>query len=72
MTPQGAPVIARVDTASFEAVRPQLFGIAFRSLEARRAERHESAHARRETSIDPWHPEPVDVRADPTHEEGRP
>ena len=26
----------------------------------------QSARARRETSIEPWHPEPVDVQADPT------
>jgi len=26
----------------------------------------QSARVRRETSIDPWHPEPVDVQADPT------
>jgi RNA polymerase sigma-70 factor (ECF subfamily) len=102
MTPQAAPVIAPVDPRSFEAVRPRLFGIAYRTLEStadaddvvqdtwirwQRTDRNEvrdaaaflatttkrlalnvaqSARARRETSIDPWHPEPVDVQADPT------
>jgi len=102
MTLQAAPAIAPVDPASFEAVRPRLFGIAYRTLESaaeaedvvqdtwirwQRTDRNEvrdaaaflatatkrvalnvaqSARARRETSIDPWHPEPVDVQADPT------
>jgi RNA polymerase sigma-70 factor, ECF subfamily len=102
MTPQPAPVIAPVDAASFEAVRPRLFGIAYRTLESvadaddvvqttwirwQRTDRNEvrdpaaflatttkrlalnvaqSARARRETSIDPWHLEPVDLHADPT------
>ena len=102
MTPQAAPVIAPVDPASFEAARPRLFGIAYRTLESaadaedvvqdtwirwQRTDRNEvrdaaaflatttkrlalnvaqSARARRETTIDPWHPEPVDVQADPT------
>jgi RNA polymerase sigma-70 factor, ECF subfamily len=102
MTPQAAPVIAPVDPASFEAARPRLFGIAYRTLESaadaedvvqdtwirwQRTDRNEvrdaaaflatttkrlalnvaqSARARRETSTDPWHPEPVDVQADPT------
>jgi RNA polymerase sigma-70 factor (ECF subfamily) len=88
--------------ASFEAVRPRLFGIAYRTLESaadaddvvqdtwirwqgtdRDTVRDtaaflatttkrlalnvaQSARVRRETSIDPWHPEPVDVQADPT------
>jgi RNA polymerase sigma-70 factor, ECF subfamily len=88
--------------ASFEAARPRLFGIAYRTLESapdaddvvqdawirwQGTDRSEvrdaaaflatttkrvalnvaqSARARRETSIDPWHPEPVDVQADPT------
>jgi RNA polymerase sigma factor (sigma-70 family) len=88
--------------ASFEAVRPRLFGIAYRTLESvadaddvvqdawirwHRTDRNnvrdtaaflatttkrlalnvaQSARARRETSINPWHPEPVDVQADPT------
>ena len=101
MTLQAAPVIA-VDPAPFEAVRPRLFGIAYRTLESaadaedvvqdtwirwQRTDRNEvrdpaaflatttkrvalnvvqSARARRETSIDPGHPEPVDVQADPT------
>jgi RNA polymerase sigma-70 factor (ECF subfamily) len=88
--------------ASFEAVRPRLFGIAYRTLESaadaedviqdawirwQRTDRNQvrdaaaflatttkrlalnvaqSAHARRETSIEPWHPEPVDAQADPT------
>jgi RNA polymerase sigma-70 factor (ECF subfamily) len=34
MTLHAAPVIAPVDTASFEAVRPRLFGIAYRTLES--------------------------------------
>jgi RNA polymerase sigma-70 factor, ECF subfamily len=102
MTPQAAPAIAPVDPASFEAARPRLFGIAYRTLESaadaedvvqdtwlrwQRTDRNEvrdaaaflatttkrlalnvaqSARARRETSTDPWHPEPVDVQADPT------
>jgi RNA polymerase sigma-70 factor (ECF subfamily) len=102
MTPQAAPVIAPVDPTSFQAVRPRLFGIAYRTLESaadaedvvqdawirwQRTDRNEvrdpaaflatttkrlslnvvqSARARRETSTDPWHPEPVDVHADPT------
>ena len=89
--------------ASFVAVRPRLFGIAYRTLESaddaedvvqdtwirwQGADRNEvrdaaaflatttrrlalnvaqSARARRETSIDPWHREPVDAQADPTH-----
>jgi RNA polymerase sigma-70 factor (ECF subfamily) len=101
MTPHAAPVVAPVDLASFEAVRPRLFGIAYRTLESaadaddvvqntwirwQRTDRNEvrddaaflatttkrlalnvaqSAHARRETSVDPWHPEPVDLQADP-------
>jgi RNA polymerase sigma-70 factor, ECF subfamily len=87
---------------SFEAVRPRLFGIAYRTLESaadaddvvqdtwirwQGTERNEvrdaaaflatttkrlalnvaqSARVRRETSVDPWHPEPIDVQADPT------
>jgi RNA polymerase sigma-70 factor (ECF subfamily) len=102
MTPQAAPVLASVDAASFEAVRPRLFGIAYRTLESatdaddvvqntwirwQRTDRNkvrdaaaflatttkrlalnvaQSAPARRETSIDPMHPEPVDLHADPT------
>jgi RNA polymerase sigma-70 factor (ECF subfamily) len=102
MTPQAAPVLAPVDAASFEAVRPRLFGIAYRTLESaadaddvvqdtwirwQRTDRNEvrdaaaflatttkrvalnvaqSARVRRETSVDPWHAEPVDVQADPT------
>jgi RNA polymerase sigma-70 factor (ECF subfamily) len=102
MSLQAVPVIAPVDTASFEAVRPRLFGIAYRTLESaadaddvvqdawirwQRTDRDQvrdtaaflatttkrlalnvaqSAWARRETSIEPWHPEQVDVRADPT------
>ena len=102
MTPQAAPVLAPVDTASFEAVRPRLFGIAYRTLESaadaddvvqntwirwQRTDRDQvrdaaaflvtttrrlalnvaqSARIRRETFIDPRHPEPVDVQADPT------
>jgi RNA polymerase sigma-70 factor, ECF subfamily len=34
MTPQAAPVIAPVDPAPFEAARPRLFGIAYRTLES--------------------------------------
>jgi hypothetical protein len=34
MTPQAVPVIAPADAASFEAVRPRLFGIAYRTLES--------------------------------------
>jgi RNA polymerase sigma-70 factor, ECF subfamily len=96
MTPGAAHV------ASFEAVRPRLFGIAYGTLESaadaddvvqdawirwHRTDRNkvrdaaaflatttkrlalnvaQSARARRETSIDPRHPEPVDVQADPT------
>jgi RNA polymerase sigma factor (sigma-70 family) len=102
MTPQAAPVLAPVDAASFEAVRPRLFGIAYRTLESatdaddvvqntwirwQRTDRNtvrdaaaflatttkrlalnvaQSAPARRETPIDPMHPEPVDLQADPT------
>jgi RNA polymerase sigma-70 factor (ECF subfamily) len=102
MTPQALPATAPVDVASFEAVRPRLFGIAYRTLESatdaddvvqntwirwQRTDRDkvrdqaaflattakrlalnvaQSAHARRETSIDPRHPEPVDLQADPT------
>ena len=101
MTLQAAPVIAPVDTAAFEAVRPRLFGIAYRTLESaadaddvvqstwirwQRTDRNkvrdeaaflatttkrlalniaQSARARRETSVDPWHPVPVDLQADP-------
>jgi RNA polymerase sigma-70 factor, ECF subfamily len=97
MTPGAAHV------ASFEAVRPRLFGIAYRTLESaadaddvvqdawirwHRTDRDkvrdtaaflatttkrlalnvaQSARVRHETSADPWHPEPVDVHADPTH-----
>jgi RNA polymerase sigma-70 factor (ECF subfamily) len=89
--------------ASFEAVRPRLFGIAYRTLEsaadaddvvqdawirwygtdrdkvrdtaaflATTTKRlalnvAQSARARRETSIDPWHPELVEADADPMH-----
>ena len=96
MTPPAA------HTASFEAVRPRLFGIAYRTLESaadaddvvqdtwirwQGTDRNnvrdaaaflatttkrlalnvaQSARVRRETSIDPWHHEPVDVHADPT------
>jgi RNA polymerase sigma-70 factor (ECF subfamily) len=96
MTPQAAAHVA-----SFEAVRPRLFGIAYRTLESaadaddvvqdawirwHRTDRNkvrdaaaflatttkrlalnvaQSARVRHETSIDPWHPEPVDVHADP-------
>jgi RNA polymerase sigma-70 factor, ECF subfamily len=103
MTLQAAPVIAPVDSASFEAARPRLFGIAYRTLESaadaedvvqdawirwQRTDRNEvrdapaflatttkrlalnvaqSARAWRETSIEPWHPEPVDAQADPAH-----
>jgi RNA polymerase sigma-70 factor (ECF subfamily) len=88
--------------ASFEAVRPRLFGIAYRTLDSapdaddvvqdawirwQGTDRNEvrdaaaflatttkrlalnvaqSARVRRETSIDPWDREPVDVQADPT------
>jgi RNA polymerase sigma-70 factor, ECF subfamily len=101
MTPQAVPVIAPADAASFEAVRPRLFGIAYRTLESaadaddvvqntwirwQRTDRNkvrdeaaflatttkrlalnvaQSARARRETSIDPWHPDPIDLQADP-------
>lgn len=34
MTPQAAPALAPVDVSSFEAVRPRLFGIAYRTLES--------------------------------------
>jgi RNA polymerase sigma factor (sigma-70 family) len=34
MTPHAAPVVAPVDAASFEAVRPRLFGIAYRTLDS--------------------------------------
>jgi RNA polymerase sigma-70 factor (ECF subfamily) len=102
MTLQAAPLIAPVDAASFEAVRPRLFGIAYRTLESaadaddvvqdawirwQRTDRNnvrdaaaflatttkrlalnvaQSARARRETCIQPWHPEQVDAHADPT------
>jgi len=102
MTLQAAPVIAPVDAASFEAVRPRLFGIAYRTLESaadaddvvqdawirwQGTDRSnvrdaaaflatttkrlalnvaQSARARRETCIQPWHPEQVDAHADPT------
>jgi RNA polymerase sigma-70 factor, ECF subfamily len=102
MTVQAAPVVAPVDAAPFEAVRPRLFGIAYRTLESaadaddvvqdawirwqgtdRTKVRDpaaflatttkrlalnvaQSARARRETSIQPWHPEQVDAHADPT------
>ena len=98
MTLQAAPV----DAASFEAVRPRLFGIAYRTLESaadaddvvqntwirwQRTDRNkvrdaaaflatttkrlalnvaQSARARRETCIQPWHPEQVDAHAYPT------
>jgi RNA polymerase sigma-70 factor, ECF subfamily len=88
--------------ASFEAVRPRLFGIAYRTLESaadaddvvqdawirwQGTDRNrvrdaaaflatttkrlalnvaQSARVRRETSVDPWRPEPMDVQADPT------
>jgi RNA polymerase sigma-70 factor, ECF subfamily len=88
--------------ASFEAVRPRLFGIAYRTLQSaadaedvvqdawmrwHRTDRKnvrdtaaflttttkrlalnvaQSAHARRQTTINPRHPEPVDIHADPT------
>jgi RNA polymerase sigma-70 factor (ECF subfamily) len=91
-----------IDPAPFEAARPRLFGIAYRTLESaadaedvvqdawirwQRTDRDEvrdtaaflatttkrlslnvaqSARARRETCIEPGHPEPVDVQADPT------
>jgi RNA polymerase sigma-70 factor, ECF subfamily len=96
MTPAAAHV------ASFEAVRPRLFGIAYRTLESaadaddvvqdawirwHRTDRNkvrdtaaflatttkrlalnvaQSARVRHETSVDPRHPEPVDLHADPT------
>ena len=99
MTPRTNAIIAH--TASFEALRPRLFGIACRTLESttdaddvvqdawirwQRTDRDEvrdagaflatttkrlalnvaqSARARRDTSIQPWHPEPIDVQADP-------
>jgi RNA polymerase sigma-70 factor, ECF subfamily len=102
MTLQAAPAIAPVDAAPFEAVRPRLFGIAYRTLESaadaddvvqdtwirwQGTDRNEvrdagaflatttkrlalnvaqSARARRETCIQPWHPEQVDAHADPT------
>jgi RNA polymerase sigma-70 factor, ECF subfamily len=101
MTPGAAHV------ASFEAVRPRLFGIAYRTLESaadaddvvqdawirwHRTDRDnvrdtaaflatttkrlalnvaQSARVRHETSVDPRHPEPVDVHADPTLEAER-
>jgi RNA polymerase sigma-70 factor, ECF subfamily len=101
MTLQAAGGIAPADAASFEAVRPRLFGIAYRTLESaaeaddvvqdawirwQGTDRNQvrdataflatttkrlalnvaqSARARRETSTQPWHPEPVDVQADP-------
>ena len=101
MTLHAAPVIASVDASSFEAVRPRLFGIAYRTLESasdaddvvqdawirwQGTDRNQvrdpaaflatttkrlalnvaqSARARRETCIEPWHPEPVDAHADP-------
>jgi RNA polymerase sigma-70 factor (ECF subfamily) len=102
MTLQAAPVLAPVDPTPFEAVRPRLFGIAYRTLESaadaddvvqdawirwqgtNRGEVRDaaaflatttkrlalnvaqSARARRETCIQPWHPEQVDAHADPT------
>jgi RNA polymerase sigma-70 factor, ECF subfamily len=102
MTLQAAPVVGPVDAAPFEAVRPRLFGIAYRTLESaadaddvvqdawirwQGTDRNEvrdagaflatttkrlalnvaqSARARRETCIQPWHPEQVDAHADPT------
>jgi RNA polymerase sigma-70 factor (ECF subfamily) len=102
MTLQAAPAIAPLHAAAFEAARPRLFGIAYRTLESatdaddvvqdawlrwQRTDRDavrdaaaflatttkrlalnvaQSARARRETSIQPWHPEQVDVHADPT------
>jgi RNA polymerase sigma-70 factor (ECF subfamily) len=107
MTLQAAPVIAPIDAASFEAVRPRLFGIAYRTLESaadaddvvqdawirwQGTDRNEvrdaaaflatttkrlalnvaqSARARRETCMQPWHPEQVDARADPSLEAER-
>jgi RNA polymerase sigma-70 factor, ECF subfamily len=101
MTPGAAHV------ASFQAVRPRLFGIAYRTLESaadaddvvqdawirwHRTNRDkvrdtaaflatttkrlalnvaQSARVRHETPVDPWHPEPVDVDADPTLEAER-
>ena len=97
MTPQAAAHVA-----SFEAVRPRLFGIAYRTLESaadaddvvqdawirwQGTDRNnvrdaaaflatttkrlalnvaQSARARRETCIQPWHPEQADAHADPT------
>ncbi len=102
MTLQAVPAVAPVDVASFEAMRPRLFGIAYRTLESRAdaddvvqdawirwqgTDRDQvrdagaflatitkrlalnvvqSARARHETAIEPWHPELVDVHADPT------
>ena len=90
MTPRTDAIVAH--TASFEALRPRLFGIACRTLDsatdaddvvqdawirrdagaflATTTKRlalnvAQSARARRDTSIQPWHPEPVDVQADP-------
>ena len=99
MTPRTDAIVAH--TASFEALRPRLFGIACRTLDSatdaddvvqdawirwQRTDRNEvrdagaflatttkrlalnvaqSARARRDTPIQPWHPEPVDVQADP-------
>jgi len=93
--------VSEHDTAEFEAVRPRLFGIAYRMLgsvaEAEdivqeawlRWQKYDratvlepsaflttvttrlaineakSAHARRETYVGPWLPEPVDTSADP-------
>jgi len=89
--------------ASFQAARPRLLGIAYRTLESaadaddvvqdawirwQRTDptrvrdttaflatttKHlalnvaQSARVRRETAIDPWHPELVEAHADPTH-----
>jgi RNA polymerase sigma factor (sigma-70 family) len=94
--------LSAAHAASFEAVRPRLFGIAYRTLESaadaddvvqdawirwQGTDRNkvrdaaaflatttkrlalnvaQSARVRRETSVDPWDPEPVDVQADPT------
>jgi RNA polymerase sigma-70 factor, ECF subfamily len=102
VTLQAAPALAPVDAASFEAVRPRLFGIAYRTLESaadaddvvqdawirwQRTDRNQvrdaaaflatttkrlalnvaqSARVRRETFIEPWHPEQADAQADPT------
>jgi RNA polymerase sigma-70 factor (ECF subfamily) len=88
--------------ASFEALRPRLFGIAYRTLQSpadaedvvqdawmrwHRTDHDnvrdaaaflatttkrlalnvaQSAHARHQTTINPRHPEPVDIHADPT------